>query len=487
MPVKVREKQVQQRSIARTWSVAAHISFARVVLDRNFLRACAVAAAWSSLATLVFFALSVVSLQTDNRVERAAVRDAFAKGVVRADNEAFLNGNTDIGAHQWNDCLVLHQVIDRRASPEQLAISPLDIGPSIKTTTPCADTAAIASGHPIAAQASTFYHRYLHGHTVLARLLLPMLSVADLRRLYLGLINVMLCLGIAQTIIGMTKGRRIEEGCVWLIMLFAFARFFGLESFGQSLAHGPADMVLAGFLLFLANGSSRGGLEPRNVPAAAAVFGVFTILFEFLTGGIPLGLALLVGGLPFAIRPLRSAEGETLPALLARAVAAFVVAMVMAIAIKTVLVCIVFGPDMLGETLQQLLFRMGLVDAPAFGGGQPMSPVALVGEVAANLDALTAGEPMMAWLILCIGAAAGVWGLRRLLQTGDVVARTRGIALASSNLAVVGWLILFMQHSTQHARFMDRILVWIIASGMALFALAVIKEVRLPKDILEID
>ncbi len=464
---------MQQPANAANSSYVAGARHVRALINRDFLRACVTATAWASLVTLIFFVLSILSLRTDNAVELARVHEAFVRGVVTGDKDAFLLGNTDIGAHQWNDCLVLHQAIDRRATTEQLVISPLDISPSAETTTPCGDTAAIASGQTIT-RPGGFYHRYLHGHTVLTRLFLAVVSVSGIRHLYSGIIVFMLMLGIAQTIITMTKGQRVEEGCFWLTTFFIVLRFYGLETFGQSLAHGPSDMVLIGFLLFLAIGSARGGIDTRQIPTAAAIFGALTIIFEFLTGGIPLGLAVLIGALPFALRPSDASAREPLARSIGLAVVAFLVASVVVFLIKAVLVVIVFGPGFINDTLQQLAFRMGLVATPAFGDATPTGLKELMRELLINLDALAAGETFMTLLMLGVSVTAGIWATRTLVGLGRPAIKARAIALASSNLLIVGWIIVFMQHTTQHARFMDRILVWTISSGLALFVLAMV-------------
>ena len=437
---------------------------------RRLLPVARIAAGWGTLLAIVFFALSALSLQTDDVAETARVRDAFDSQIVRADG-AWLGGNVVIGAHQWNDCLVLNQAVNRQAPTTQLIVSPRYTGPLLPTLDPCPYANAFAHGRPISAQPA-FYHRYLHGHTVLARLLLAKLSVNSIRWLYSGLITTVLMLGIAQVIVTLAEGKRLQESVVWLISLFAFARFFGLEMIGQSLAHGPSDLVLIGFVLFLTRCSATGGLSPRKVPMVAAIFGALTIIFEFLTGGIPLGLALLVGGLPFALPPLRASNGETVGRIVAEAVLAFSVSIAVIVAIKAILVGVLFGPEELGPIIRQLSYRIGL-PAPAIGGEQDNGIAALIANVLGNLGGLAAGQGIMAALLLLISLCAGGWATRRLVSLGDDVIRPRAVALASSNLAIIGWLVLFMHHTAQHARFMDRILVWTIASGLSLFALAV--------------
>jgi hypothetical protein len=44
--------------------------------------------------------------------------------------------------------------------------------------------------------------------------------------------------------------------------------------------------------------------------------------------------------------------------------------------------------------------------------------------------------------------------------------------LALSNLPIFGWFVVFHQHTIVHAWFMDRMLVWPLATGFAIYALS---------------
>jgi hypothetical protein len=439
---------------------------------RHFVAVLGISAACALVCVAVFYALSFASLRTDNAVEMRAVRAAIAQGDVSSD-AGWLSRNISIGSNQWNDCLVLHQAVDRDASVERLIVSPL--APTSSEISPCRHLAAWANGKPLPGPVD-FYHRYLHGHTVAARLLLAHVSVAGIRLIYSMLLTMLVIAGVALALLDIAGGRRQEASCFWLITFLVFSRWFGLESFGQSLAHGPSDLVDIGFLLYLAHQSSRGGMEPSRVAAVAAIFGALTIIFEFLTGGIPLGLALLIGGLPFAIRPLRREEGERLGGVLADAVVAFTAAITFIVGVKICLLVCVFGPGELASIGHQLFYRMGVASTPAYGDLHRFGFVNSWSLILEGFDALASGSELMGICMVAMSAGAGIWALRRILQRNPSSSRNRAIALAASNLVLFGWMIAFSEHTVLHSHFMDRILVWTISSGLALFALALMHE-----------
>jgi hypothetical protein len=408
--------------------------------------------------------LNYHSIGYRNADAAAAVRAAFASGELQ--DEAYLPGDTDRGVHQFNDCLILYQAIDQAAPRSALAVSPL-----ADFNDPCRSLRALAGGVP---QPHAFlYHRYLHGHTIVARYALPHISVSALRAVYKSGQTLILAIGIglalAHLVIGRGAaghGRRLDH-LFWLVIFGTFARWFGLESFGQSLGHGPADMTLLGFLLLLYGARCLGGLPIRAVAPLAALFGIGTILFEFLTGGIPLGWAALIGALPFALAP------DIAPRRMARAslagISAYSAAIATALAAKLWLVWSNFGAAGLRSITDELAVRTGM----AAGGEQADTSLrGLFEAVWRGSGALASGMHLMSGLAILAALACGAWGIGRLARDRDAGLRMRACLLAGSNGAILLWIALFSQHFIVHCRFMDRIFAWTLASGFALFALA---------------
>ena len=409
----------------------------------------------------LFYGLAYASLTVDRSDLARPVMAAFADGTLDA-KASWLHGNTEIGSHQYNDCLILFQAVDDRAPARLRAISPLSV--PVDTDNSCATLQDFAAGRVL--PPTRFYHQYVHGHTILARWLVPELGVAGLRGLYKLSATLLILAGIGYALMGLAKGPRVAEAGAWLAIFVVLARWFGLESFGQSLGHGPADLVVIAFLLFLARGSAERPLGAGAVVIGAAVFGAMTVQFEFLTGGLPLGLAIVLGAVPLAL-PGQAASGRTLVG----AVTAYAVAATTTMVAKLVLVVIAFPAGALAAIEHQLLFRVGLEQASrrdtAVGGAE------FVAHVWAGLEGMAAGMHLLAFGSLLIAGAAAGSGYRQLRASPDAGERFRATALAASLLVPPLWLVLFWQHSAEHAWFMDRILTWDIAGGMALFALAV--------------
>jgi hypothetical protein len=398
----------------------------------------------------------------------AAVRAAFASGELQ--DEAYLMGDTDRGMHQFNDCLILYQAIDQAAPRSALAVSPLS-----NFDDPCRNLRALADGTP---QPHAFlYHRYLHGHTIVARYALPHVSVSALRAIYKSGQTLILAIGIGLALVHLVIGRR-ETGrgrrldhLFWLVVFGTFARWFGLESFGQSLGHGPADMILLGFLLLLYAARCLGGLPTWAVAPLAALFGIGTILFEFLTGGIPLGWAALIGALPFALAP--DIAPERIARTVLAAFTAYSTAIAAALAAKLWLVWANFGADGLHSITDELAVRTGMA-----GGGE-QADISLRGFAEAvwrGSGSLAVGMHLMSGLAIVAALACGAWGVWRLARDSDAALRMRALLLAGSNGAILLWVALFSQHFIVHCRFMDRIFAWTLASGFALFAIALCRR-----------
>ena len=424
------------------------------------VRAAVTGGALGLLVFALFLLLNQASLGRDLPTARAQVADAFASGALQ--DEDWRYGDTNIGRHQYNDCLILWQALDQRAPSAQLAVSPLlDLPQAAESR--CARLRRFVAGE--IAGDPVFYHRYLHAHTTVARILLPILSVAQIRTLYHSTLTLLVLAGIALSLTALAR-RRTPEALFWLIVFLVFSRWFGLESYGQSLGHGPADIVHLSFLLVLAAAAARGGLSAKTAILMSGLFGAGVMLFEFLTGGIPLGLAAVIGGLPFA---LRRTEGERVTDRIAEAAIAFCAGAGACLLAKLGLALAVFGPGPLLDYAGQLGARMGLLNHAEMAG---VGPLDLAKKLAKGVNGLAAGMHLMAGFMLVLAVAAGGWGYARTRAAQDPELKRAAAALLLSNLAIAALLALFWQHTVVHAWFMVRTLTWTIASGFALFALA---------------
>lgn len=430
---------------------------------RAAIRALAIGAITGALALMLFVLLAHVSMSGDRDAIAHAVRDGFASGALKADDSGWRFGDVEIGAHQYNDCLILYQAIDDRASVTQRGITPLSA--PVGTENLCRATLTLAEGK--ATDTPRFYHNYLHAHTSLARLLVPVMGVEGLRGFYKLVLSLMLVAGMAFAAIGLAQRRRVAENAFWLLLFALFSRWFGLESFGQSLGHGPSDAVLLGFLLFLSRASRDAPIGGRGAVVASAIFGALTLAFEFLTGGIPLGLAAIIGCIPIAVGP-----SARLASTVRDCVLAFIAAIATMAVGKLLLIAIFFGTAPLAAAIGQFLFRTGVSHAPNLDGTAGWSE--FFGRVWAGLDALAPGMHWLTVAMLLGAVVAGIWGYGQLRRAESAQLRLRATALAASAIVIPAWMVLMWQHTAQHAWFMDRILIWILVAGWGLFLLALL-------------
>ena len=403
--------------------------------SRHYVRAIFCGSLTASGAMLLFFALNYASL---GRGGQERIAEAFANGSLGPDN--YLKGDTDRGVHQYNDCLILGMAMDQRYSKAELTVSPSH--PFGAQENICA---GLQTGRSYTQR--DFYHNYVHGHTLLARYLLPTLGVEGMRSLYRNSISVVLMIGIGLCMVRLAQGRR--QAAVFLVALLGFARFFGLESFGQSLSHAPADLVLISYVFWLAFRAEEIGRSHAIV--VAALFGALTMVFEFMTGGLPLGLATVIGLTWFALRSPNVRD-------CAAAAVAFVTSAVGVLVIKYAAVAIVFGGGEVLHIAQFATFRIDGQLPPDRAG------VSLASAVIGGLNALTPGLDKVGRLMVFLSICFGLWTLRQ-------DRRPEIILLAVSNAVILGWVILFRQHTIVHAWFMDRIFVWTIISGWLMFLL----------------
>lgn len=371
-----------------------------------------------------------------------------------------LDSDTRIGAHQLNDCLILDQAITRSGTRAQMTVTPTnDLADRTKGV--CQELRqSVAEGRH---GQLNFYQNYIHGHTVLARLLLEILPIRAIRTLYELVIAALLLAGLSLAMRQALRGGATVNVIFWLCFFLVFARFFGFEYFRQSLGHGPADAVLLGYALWLEVTSFRAQSRPVDFVVPVAIFGALTAMFELLTGGLPLGIALTIAGVAMAER-----RDDRLKSSVVEACTAFIAAIAAMVAIKIVLTEILFNQDAVTSAGAQLFAR--LAGSTQFEQIPPPTVANIVIRVSRGLGEMMGGEPGLVTLILLLTIAFGAVGLVR-LHRSDL--RGRAALVAASNIVLVVWVAVFNHHFYVHAWFMTRIFAWTIATGFALFAMAV--------------
>jgi hypothetical protein len=427
-----------------------------------------------AVVVTLFILLSYFSLGRDVEGVRKNILAAYEAGDLAADmtplgdryDSAFW-GSVVVGSWQWDDCLILDMAVNQSLQDRwKLAISPMMSSPDLVDNHPCVGLYKFVSGE--LEPNSKFYHRYMHGHTVLARYLLPVLGVHNLRLFLSGSLSVVIICVIILAVYRLARGGDLWPHLLFLVTGLSFARFWGLESYAQSLWLGLGGTVVAAFALFLCAVAQRGCTRDQLV-LASAVFGCFIMLTEFLTGELPLGLALIIGAGPFVLRPTKSTK--QLIASTSMAGVAFCGAAGLCLAYKIALATAVFGPDVLTDVSQRLGQRMGIIETP----WEDTSIFMWAFKVMIGLRSLAGGMRILPGASLVLAVIGGLWGLSQIRKlSGDKILRAKALSLALSNVIFAFWVIIFWEHTLTHSRLTDRIFVWTIASGAALCAFGII-------------
>jgi hypothetical protein len=420
----------------------------------------------------MFFMVTWFSLDRGIGIATMRVQRAYDNG--QLSTSSAVAHETIRGTHQFNDCLILGMALNQPADAQRsLVISPIalmHVPPDAPAGSPGAMESPCLTLQRLVTDGTTeapgqFYHRYLHGQVILARFLLPALEIHQIRLLYRSTLALALVTGLATSLVLLVRTRNfVFVG--FLIGFVGLSRWFGIGSFGQSLGHAPSDLLPVIYLLALCVGAARGMGRPALI-VLAAIFGAVTAGFELLSGGLPLGLAMVLGGSVMAGRkdiPSRDVLLDGLAAL-----AAFIAAALTCIVAKQLAVIAYFGIETVAGFVQQLRLRMlpGQYMEAAPNGG----PGLFLAKLAGGLSSLAENSHVLAGGTLFVAILAGGWGLRQVVRVEiDPAARTRLVLLAASNLIIFGWFPLLWQHTIQHAWFMDRILVWPIITGAWLFA-----------------
>jgi hypothetical protein len=345
--------------------------------------------------------------------------------------------------------------LEQRAPRGKLTISP--VNPSEPVQDVCGDLRD-GSGPNV----TGFYHNYLHGQTVLLRYLLPHFEIGAIKTSYASLLVLVLLATVGLCMMRLLDDSRREESIVFLVVTLMFARFFGLEWFGASLGHGPSDLILTGFLAYLA--ARAGAMKDGEWVVSAATFGALTIMFELLTGGLPLGGAMVVGLGWFALEKEQRSPASVLLGLVVYGIGAAIPML-----IKIGLIASVFGGEALVNVASQGLSRMGSEFPDGFSGLTATSQLLL------HLGSLTSGMWLLSAVMLCLALGLGSIGaLRRRCP--------EQLLLVTSIGCIFLWFALFRQHTALHASFMVRILVWPVAAGSVLFALGAMRATTAKSD-----
>jgi hypothetical protein len=438
---------------------------------------------------VLFFLASYASTFLDRkdiaaRLEAANARHAFtqtwAKGTGRA-----------IPRFGGNDCLffatLLQDYPGRLAQTISARIPPADDQPPARAGDPtipaCLQLIAALERGGNADPNAVYYHRYLHGQRLLAALGLAIASPEALG--WITLLANMVCL-LAVLLPALRRWRSEPRERGFAAIAATLLLFDGLWLFGIYFSFGLSDLVLSIFLVYAYRSGIAQAPEPKFA-VAVALFGVATAIFEFLTGGIPFGLALLLG--------IVAIHGPSEPTALARRALhgsiIFGLAILTAFAIKLALVMLLIEPNVLAEFGGALATRTG----SSFVASLPPQEIAWVSAFGIDVSSLDRhwayavlymlarlgyatfvigyGSPIVGMTLMGLAViASAVLLIRQARCATDTMARLRLLILFASALVMPVWSLVFLSHTLLHAIWMVRPFAWFIALAGILLAWA---------------
>ncbi|MBX9794194.1 MAG: hypothetical protein K2Y02_07865 [Burkholderiaceae bacterium] len=428
---------------------------------RGAVRSGVIALATVLVIFLLYLSVSFASVHVPPAELRSAIARAFASGDLTSEDRR--NFDARRGDHQYNDCLILTMSILRSDNEIEDAVSPLmcvkpQTGAAPATICGMLKRTVIDLADGGCPQQR--YHRYLHGHRVLAALLVPSLGVAEVRVTLRAVAYLLLaCLAIAALV---PQSRLKVDRRSILTITAGLAAFFGLNYFGPSLSHGPADLVLLAFLVTAATTSFLD--MPRNAYVILiAGFAALTAIFEFLTGGLPLSLAVLIGMIGLQANSTHTAR--YVAARSVSGVAVFLACFGLTFALKLALAWAVFGNAILSDFHRALAHRV----SSQLATGKVATVLDLVNALRWNLGEITWGSEVAGYVLVAVCVIAATLGLVRVYRNrADATVVTRATLVVLSGLVVPFWYAVFMNHTIEHAWFMVRIAVWPLICGWLL-------------------
>ena len=439
-------------------------------------------------AVALFFALSyaatfVARNDIAAKLEAANGRGAFTQPWATSTGRA-------IPRFGGNDCLFFETLLQdypsRLAQTISARIPPADAQPPARAGDPtipaCLQLIAALERPDHADPDAAYYHRYLHGQRGFAAPALAIVPPEALGWITLSLNVICLLAVLLPALWRWRMGAWREKG--FAAIAATLLLFDGLWLFGIYFSFSLSDLVLSAFLLY----AYRRGIAHAPEPVfatAVALFGAATAIFEFLTGGIPFGLALLLG-----VIALDGPDDRT--ALLRRAfhgTVIFALAILVAFAIKLALVMLAIEPNVLAEFRTALATRTG----SSFVANLPPQELAWVARFGIDVSSLDRhwifavlymlarlgyatfvigyGSPIIGMALMGVAVVATAALLIQRTRTAcDSIARTRLLVLFVSALVMPVWSLVFLSHTLLHAIWMVRPFAWFIAlAGILVF------------------
>jgi len=285
------------------------------------------------------------------------------------------------------------------------------------------------------------------------------------------------CYGILAAIallalLRLRAGSPIERGraAAFLIIAATLACLYALPFFGRSFSFAPSDFVIFAFILY-GMLQPLGQISRHRFMLATAAFGTLTAIFEFLTGGIPMGLATLIALIALGGAP----DQRTMVDRMIIGTTTFATAIVACFAYKLLAVAAVFGTNELAEFARLLTHRVtGSVQSLLSDNAKEalkayhIDPLWIDENIFTRVlfagVMLTYSSFYLGWGSHLLGAAIVLLPTPLLVAIGlssfrqrnlSEVARER-VGLAAAGMVPVLWYIVFANHTITHSSYMVR-------------------------------
>jgi hypothetical protein len=429
------------------------------------------------------FALTWVPIERYQRV----VDDAIKSGVLAAQHYQLFGPQKPIYSYGFNDCLMLGMLMMPRESRIKAAVSPRM---PIQSAGKLPDRAIKASLPPrcelliVTLEAigrgevderrpePAHYHRYLHGDVTVMALLLSVMSIVSASRTMLATCYFILLAILLSALIGLRDARQAEAKrmTAFIVIAAVLMTFYGVGTFDHAYSFGPIDAVIFAFVL-VGLWWPLGQMPEHAVVVLAAAFGTLIAILEFLTGGIPMGLAVLITLLALG----ESHSRTSLVRRLAIGVAAFGVAGVTCVVIKLAAVWLIWGSN------ETETFFAALANHTVSTVSSRFSPEALAILSGYHIDArwidanhvtrilfagamLTYSAFLIGWGSHILGAAIVLFPAPALLCLAYLALRRRTaaewpverLALIVAGLVPIAWYMVLPNHTMFHSSYMVR-------------------------------
>jgi hypothetical protein len=451
----------------------------------DMIRGLITGVAVAMLSMTALFAVNFALTQIPPEHYRRVVLQALESGTLATVTHLPFAPSKDIYPFGGNDCLILGALVMPRDAPLKASVSPrlplpgeeIDSAPGYPAAALCRGLAATMTAlarNPAADQfpPPSYYHRYIHGDTTVAALLLATMSFAAATTTLLAACYAMIAAITLVALFRLRTGDPTERrrAGAFLIIAATLACFYGVPVFDRSFSFAPTDMVVFAFILYGLL-QPLGAIPLHRLVLAAAVFGSLIAILEFLTGGVPLGLATLIALIGLG----RAPDWPTLRNRVGVGTAAFAAALIICFGYKLLAVATVFGTNEVSIFLETLGQRMGgSVEAnlsesakaalaayhinPQWLDANILTRVAFAGVM------LIYSSFFLGWGSHLLGAAIVLLPTPLLLALACSAYRDRRmsplarerLALAAAGAVPVVWYVLFANHTILHSSYMVR-------------------------------